>query len=49
MLWEHGLTEIAVDQPPTLKQSNIYSVFAMRPARKLFHAGDRFVRLNRPR
>ena len=32
MLWEHGLTEIAVDQPPTLKQSNIYSVFAMRPA-----------------
>lgn len=31
LLRAHGLTEIVVDQPPTLKQSNIYSVFAMRP------------------
>jgi FkbM family methyltransferase len=30
LLQAHGLTEIVVDQPPTLKQSNIYSVFAMR-------------------
>ena len=30
LLRAHGLTEIVVDQPPTLKESNIYSVFAMR-------------------
>lgn len=30
LLREHGLTRIVVDQPPTLKQSNIYTVFATR-------------------
>jgi FkbM family methyltransferase len=30
LLHEHGLSKIVVDQPPTLKQSNIYSVFATR-------------------
>jgi FkbM family methyltransferase len=29
-LREHGLTEITVDQPPTLTNSNIYNVFATR-------------------
>ena len=29
-LREHGLTEITVDQPPTLTNSNIYNVFAAR-------------------
>lgn len=30
LLLEKGLTEIVVEQPPTLKNSNIYTVFAMR-------------------
>jgi FkbM family methyltransferase len=30
LLREHGLTEIIVDQPPTLTNSNIYTVFATR-------------------
>jgi hypothetical protein len=30
LLREHGLSEIVVDQPPTLTGSNIHSVFARR-------------------
>jgi len=30
LLFEHGLTEIVVEQPPTLTNSNIYNVFARR-------------------
>ena len=30
LLREHGLTEIVVEQPPTLTDSNIYNVFATR-------------------
>lgn len=30
LLREHGLSQIVVDQAPTLKQSNIYTVFATR-------------------
>ncbi len=30
MLHQHGLTKIEVDQPPTLKHSKIYTVYAMR-------------------
>lgn len=30
LLREHGLTEIVVEQPPTLTNSNIYNVFATR-------------------
>lgn len=30
LLWEHGLSQIVVDQPPTLRGSNIHSVFARR-------------------
>jgi FkbM family methyltransferase len=31
LLREHGLSEIIVDQPPTLINSNIHDVFAIRP------------------
>jgi hypothetical protein len=30
LLREYGLTEIIVEQPPTLTNSNIYNVFARR-------------------
>ena len=30
LLREHGLSEIVVEQPPTLTDSNIYNVFATR-------------------
>jgi FkbM family methyltransferase len=32
LLRKHGLTEITVEQPPTLKNSGIYTVFALRIA-----------------
>ena len=32
ILHKNGLTEITVEQPPTLKNSNIYTVFAIRKA-----------------
>lgn len=33
LLRQNGLVEITVEQPPTLKNSNIYTVFAMRAVR----------------
>jgi hypothetical protein len=30
LLQQYGLTEIEVGQPPTLKNSKIYTVYAMR-------------------
>jgi len=30
LLRDHGMTEVALEQPPTLKHSNIYTLFALR-------------------